>query len=200
VDRHVEQQRLRERVEKARVRYAVRDVELARQRRERPELGHGVAEGDELGHVAPVLADHEEPAGAVGGLDHRVRLRERGRQRLLAQHVESLLERRDRDVVVGRRRRHVDEEVGALLGEHLLERRARGQPVQPEIVGRRAGTLGVDVDHADELGVGALDQLPAPVRAEQADAREQASQRRGHVCCPAHRTALASTRRMSGWW
>ena len=85
--------------------------------------------------------------------------------------------------------------------------------VDAELRGRLLHPRGVEVDPAHELGVGAQEQLARPERTQRAGPRQHgphSNHPRGDIGASgtgwrppagaAQRTALAITRRMSGWW
>lgn len=126
---------------------------------------------------------------------------------------------------MSRRRAHIDDEIRPQLVEHGDHVGADGDIVRAERYGGRPGTRRDKVDPGSERHAGRMMQLVAPVWAKRARADDHAAQRSARIgsrethrsnqpagdstasgappCWSfgaAHRTALASTRRMSGWW
>src|SRR5262249_10506942 len=113
----------------------------------------------------------------------------------------------ERHAAMRERRGHVDHEVRADLRQQRRQVRADRELGEPQLVAALLDARRVDVDPADELGVGARQQLPRPGRAERARADDDPAQRppavhgvEAHLRGAAHSAALASTRWMSGWW
>jgi len=102
--------------------------------------------------VKAALADHAQPrAGLVGSRDHRVRIGQRGGQRLLDEGVHPLLQRLNRGGRMGRVRGADDHRLHALPGDHF---RHIGEGVQAVLLREGLRSLQASTAHGDRFRFG----------------------------------------------
>ena len=119
--------------------------------------------------VLEQVADHQDPAGALGGRDDLLGLGDRLRQRLLDEAVLAGLEHAHGEVGVGRHRRGDDDRVELGVGQQLVEvaaRRARRGTAAPT---RSRASSDAVADPA-QLGAGQAVEVAGEVRAPVAEA------------------------------
>ncbi len=145
-------------------------------------LGEKRTQRTDVRVVAAVLHDRERPPAVFGGGDHRSCRGERVGHRLLTEHVTPGLERCERQASMGLGHRAVEHHGRSNVGEHGAEVAAdRRTAAEASCRVVRPVGVGVEVDEADELGVGCVAQRVEPQAADAAAADLEHSESFVHV-------------------
>lgn len=117
-------------------------------RRDRTD-GARLQKGDQpadVGVIAPVLHDGEDPAGALRRFDQLPRLSHAGGERFFTQDVAAVLQGDQCDGQMGLGDRAIEDDVGSGLCQYLHQIRPNDSPIPAILGGAVSGSSRVDIN------------------------------------------------------